>query len=116
MARKKKVQVWLYRQGEGGPEYLLLKRPPGWHSGSVWQPVTGSMKKGEVAGDNPWESATIEWTTPSPAGHGNWPGELPVVTGSPYEYGDEHPGGFAPQASVESGATEDASIEGGENA
>jgi len=76
-----------------------------------------SMKKGEIAGDNPWESSTLEWTTPSPAGHGNWPGALPVVTVDPYEYGDEHPGGFLPQGTVPSGETAgETASEGGEHA
>ena len=35
---------------------------------------------------NPWESNTIEWTTPINAGHGNWPGELPTVHRWPYDY------------------------------
>ncbi|MBX7108379.1 MAG: cbb3-type cytochrome c oxidase subunit I [Chitinophagales bacterium] len=45
---------------------------------------------------NPWDSNTIEWTTPINAGHGNWPGELPTVYRWPYDYsknGDE----FIPQ-------------------
>jgi cytochrome c oxidase subunit 1 len=45
-----------------------------------------SLKRGEVAGENPWEATTLEWTTPSPAPHGNWPGALPEVTCDPYEY------------------------------
>src|SRR3990172_4659134 len=48
MARKKKVQVWLYRSADQGPEFLLLKRPPNWRSGEFWQPVTGSIEDGET--------------------------------------------------------------------
>ncbi len=48
MARKKKVQVWLYRCTDDGLSYLLLKRPTDWHSGEAWQPVTGGVKKGEA--------------------------------------------------------------------
>jgi len=45
-----------------------------------------SMYKGAPATENPWESATLEWTTPSPAPHGNWPGDVPEVYRWPYEY------------------------------
>ncbi|MBI3268125.1 MAG: cbb3-type cytochrome c oxidase subunit I [Planctomycetes bacterium] len=42
---------------------------------------------GARAEANPWRAASLEWTTASPAPHGNW-GELdPVVHGGPYEYG-----------------------------
>ncbi len=42
---------------------------------------------------NPWQSNTLEWTTPIKAGHGNWPGDLPTVYRWPYDYsknGDEY--------------------------
>jgi cytochrome c oxidase subunit 1 len=49
-----------------------------------------SWLSGEEAGNNPWDSNTLEWTTPSPPGHGNWPPEeLPTVYRGPYEY--SHP-------------------------
>ena len=35
---------------------------------------------------NPWESNTLEWTTPLRPGHGNWPGEIPEVHRWPYDY------------------------------
>lgn len=35
---------------------------------------------------NPWNSTTLEWTTPVHPGHGNWPGELPEVHRWPYDY------------------------------
>ncbi|MDX1409768.1 MAG: cbb3-type cytochrome c oxidase subunit I, partial [Saprospiraceae bacterium] len=35
---------------------------------------------------NPWGATTLEWTTPVPAGHGNWPGKLPVVHRWAYDY------------------------------
>jgi len=44
-----------------------------------------SLKKGKDAGPNPWKSNTLEWTTESPPGHGNWK-ELPTVYRGPYEY------------------------------
>ena len=48
-----------------------------------------SWQKGELAGDNPWESLTLEWTTSSPPIIENWE-VLPVVTHDPYDYGDSH--------------------------
>jgi cytochrome c oxidase subunit 1 len=44
-----------------------------------------SLKKGEVAGDNPWDATTVEWSSPSPPPHGNFVTE-PVVYRGPYEY------------------------------
>jgi cytochrome c oxidase subunit I len=44
-----------------------------------------SWQKGELAGDNPWESLTLEWTTSSPPIIENWE-VLPVVTCGPYGY------------------------------
>src|SRR6187431_694173 len=35
---------------------------------------------------NPWGATTLEWTTPIKAGHGNWPGNLPVVHRWAYDY------------------------------
>lgn len=35
---------------------------------------------------NPWGATTLEWTTPVMAGHGNWPGKLPVVHRWAYDY------------------------------
>lgn len=43
------------------------------------RPVTEENK-------NPWGANTLEWTTPIHPGHGNWPGELPVVHRWPYDY------------------------------
>jgi cytochrome c oxidase subunit 1 len=45
-----------------------------------------SMAKGTKSGENPWEANTLEWTTPIVPGHGNWPGDLPVVHRWPYDY------------------------------
>ncbi|OGU70118.1 MAG: cytochrome C oxidase subunit I [Ignavibacteria bacterium RIFCSPLOWO2_02_FULL_55_14] len=44
-----------------------------------------SIWKGKKAADNPWESTTLEWQTPTPPGHGNFLKE-PVVVRGPYEY------------------------------
>jgi cytochrome c oxidase subunit 1 len=38
---------------------------------------------------NPWESNTLEWTTPIRPGHGNWPGEIPEVYRGAYDYGKD---------------------------
>jgi cytochrome c oxidase subunit 1 len=45
-----------------------------------------SLFKGPRATKNPWESTTLEWTTPVERIHGNWPGDLPVVTRWAYDY------------------------------
>jgi cytochrome c oxidase subunit I len=45
-----------------------------------------SAFKGQKASPNPWNAAGLEWTTPSPPGHGNWPGEIPEVHRWPYDY------------------------------
>jgi cytochrome c oxidase subunit 1 len=53
---------------------------------NIWK----SLRSGKAAGENPWQSNTLEWTTPSPPGHGNWPpDQLPTVYRGPYEY--SHP-------------------------
>jgi cytochrome c oxidase subunit I len=45
-----------------------------------------SLFKGARAPQNPWDSNTIEWTTPMEHTHGNWPGALPEVHRWPYDY------------------------------
>lgn len=40
----------------------------------------------KVKDPNPWRATTLEWTTPITPGHGNWPGDLPVVHRWPYDY------------------------------
>jgi cytochrome c oxidase subunit 1 len=45
-----------------------------------------SIFKGKKATQNPWNSTTLEWTTPVEVGHGNWPGEIPAVYRWPYDY------------------------------
>jgi cytochrome c oxidase subunit 1 len=45
-----------------------------------------SMFRGPKAPSNPWNSNTLEWTTPRVPGHGNWPGEIPSVYRWPYDY------------------------------
>jgi len=45
-----------------------------------------SIFRGPKAPQNPWNSTTLEWTTPVEHMHGNWPGELPTVHRWPYDY------------------------------
>ncbi|MDX5584454.1 MAG: cbb3-type cytochrome c oxidase subunit I [Aureibaculum sp.] len=45
-----------------------------------------SIYKGKKASQNPWNSNTLEWTTPVEHMHGNWPGEIPAVHRWPYDY------------------------------
>jgi cytochrome c oxidase subunit I len=46
-----------------------------------------SIFKGrKVRTTNPWNSATLEWTTPINPGHGNWPGDIPEVHRWAYDY------------------------------
>jgi cytochrome c oxidase subunit 1 len=45
-----------------------------------------SMFRGPKAEQNPWDSNTLEWTTPMANIHGNWPGPLPEVHRWPYDY------------------------------
>jgi cytochrome c oxidase subunit 1 len=44
-----------------------------------------SIFKGQKVGRNPWNANGLEWTAPSPPGHGNFD-ILPVVYRGPYEY------------------------------
>jgi cytochrome c oxidase subunit 1 len=44
-----------------------------------------SIKRGERVAENPWEATTLEWSAPSPPGHGNFLTE-PIVYRGPYEY------------------------------
>ena len=44
-----------------------------------------SIKWGAVVDKNPWEATTLEWSAPSPPGHGNFVTE-PIVYRGPYEY------------------------------
>ena len=44
-----------------------------------------SWFNGAKAGNNPWNDTGLEWTTPSPAPHGNFP-RTPTVYHAPYEF------------------------------
>ncbi|MFZ4596717.1 MAG: cbb3-type cytochrome c oxidase subunit I, partial [Verrucomicrobiaceae bacterium] len=49
---------------------------------NVWLSIKGGRK---VTNDNPWDATTLEWSTPTPPGHGNFLTE-PVVYRAAYEY------------------------------
>ena len=56
-----------------------------------------SIKHGEKVGDNPWNSTTLEWQTPTPPPHGNFI-HTPTVYRGPYEYSvPGHATDFTPQ-------------------
>jgi cytochrome c oxidase subunit 1 len=60
-----------------------------------------SYFKGAKATENPWNANTLEWTTPSPPPHGNWPGTVPIVYRGPYEYSSpEVAEDFLPQSQL----------------
>jgi cytochrome c oxidase subunit 1 len=53
----------------------------------VWN-VVRSLRRGEVAGANPWGARTLEWLVGSPPPVHNFPA-VPEVVGHPYDYGVE---------------------------
>jgi len=57
-----------------------------------------SLNHGQkVTSDNPWDSTTLEWQTPTPPGHGNFTKSIEVFRG-PYEYSvPGHATDFTPQ-------------------
>ncbi|MEO2199275.1 MAG: cbb3-type cytochrome c oxidase subunit I [bacterium] len=44
-----------------------------------------SLFRGRVAGEDPWQATTLEWTVPSPPPHGNFVAQ-PIVRRWPYDY------------------------------
>ncbi|MGZ3645621.1 MAG: hypothetical protein ACXVCM_17425, partial [Ktedonobacteraceae bacterium] len=52
--------------------------------------VIYTFARGEVAEANEWGGKTLEWTVPTPVPLENFE-ELPVVTSSPYTYGEPVP-------------------------
>jgi cytochrome c oxidase subunit 1 len=57
-----------------------------------------SIFRGQKSPQNPWESNTLEWTTPVKHIHGNWPGELPEVHRWAYDYSrPDNESDFVPQ-------------------
>jgi len=63
----------------------------------LWNLFWSIWRGRRVSEPDPWQANTLEWTTPSPPPHGNWPGELPVVVRWPYAYGPD-PDAREPQA------------------
>lgn len=56
-----------------------------------------SLRRGQPAGQNPWEATTLEWTVGSPPGHGNF-AVTPTVYRGAYEYSvPGHPKDFIMQ-------------------
>jgi len=45
-----------------------------------------SIYRGNRSPQNPWNSNTLEWTTPVEHIHGNWPGAIPTVHRWAYDY------------------------------
>ncbi len=63
----------------------------------IWN-FFSSIWFGKKAPQNPWNSNTLEWTTPVEHIHGNWPGEIPSVHRWPYDYSKPgHDEDFIPQ-------------------
>ncbi len=52
-----------------------------------------SLKRGRVAGPNPWRATGLEWQTPSPPPVHNFE-ETPIVTVEPYQYDAESDSGL----------------------
>jgi len=50
----------------------------------LWNMIS-SLRHGKKAPANPWHANTLEWTVPSPPGHGNFP-KTPTVYHGAYEY------------------------------
>jgi cytochrome c oxidase subunit I len=72
-----------------------------------------SIFKGKRAEQNPWQSNTLEWSTPVEHLHGNWPGEIPAVYRGPYEYSrPDREEDFFPQYIPDEKAPETAAQEG----
>jgi cytochrome c oxidase subunit 1 len=67
-----------------------------------------SIFRGKKAEQNPWQSNTLEWTSPMDVRlHGNWPHELPTVYRGPYEYSrPDRESDFFPQNEEDANAPE----------
>jgi cytochrome c oxidase subunit 1 len=67
-----------------------------------------SIFRGKKAEQNPWQSNTLEWTSPIDVRlHGNWPHELPTVYRGPYEYSrPDRESDFFPQNEEDANAPE----------
>jgi cytochrome c oxidase subunit 1 len=96
---------------DAGQQYVHAQPTVPWNVHMTWNAVllglfqipfivnlVWSLRRGAVAGDNPWEATTLEWSATSPPPHANFPSVPEVVCGA-YEYSvPGHPGDFTPQA------------------
>ena len=64
--------------------------------------VIRSLKHGEIAGDDPWDAATLEWSIPSPPPHYNF-AKLPTVHSDRPLWDEKYEGGPAVRQSVVAG-------------
>ena len=66
-----------------------------------------SIFKGPVSVQNPWQSNTLEWSSPVERIHGNWPGAIPEVYRGPHEYArPDRESDFFPQHEPDESAPE----------
>src|ERR1017187_970045 len=122
------IKGMLRRMADGGANYSAARVPgavdtlPGsimeLHTWILWAAVAlgiaqipfiinlfWSIKHGEKAGDNPWNATTLEWQTPTPPPHGNFP-TPPRIYRGPYEYSvPGHDTDFTPQNEPDAAAT-----------
>lgn len=79
-----------YTHAQGTMHFNVLMSYAAWAMAIFQIPfminLIGSLKSGKkVISDNPWESTTLEWATPTPPPHGNF-STPPIVYRGPYEY------------------------------
>jgi cytochrome c oxidase subunit 1 len=110
----------LRRMADGGAAYSQAKMPGligglspammGLHTYILWAAIGlaiiqipfiinlfWSINNGPKASENPWDSTTLEWQTPTPPPHGNF-ATAPHVYRGPYEYSvPGHAKDFTPQ-------------------
>lgn len=60
----------------------------------LWN-VVRTWRKGEPAGDNPWDAGTLEWWAPSPPPHGNFTKPLPRIRSERPVWDANHPDALA---------------------
>ncbi len=51
-----------------------------------------TLRRGEPAGDDPWEGHTLEWATTSPPPPHNFEGDLPPIRSNRPVWDLSHPG------------------------
>ena len=61
--------------------------------------ISSALGKGEPAGDDPWDAATLEWSIPSPPPHYNFK-KLPTVASDRPLWDEKHEGGAAVRQSI----------------